>query len=231
MPDTLTQLIDKVDTFELVRDQITVLLAQEVANQQALATAEGKDPALWDMRVYRERFNPWERYLNIDNPPSVFAPIINVQYDTSTFPMGHGSTVDRQKSDTVYNIDVYGFGSPGDDPDDPNGHDPGDREAAFACQRGLRLVRNILMAGQNTYLQLPRGVVWRRWVDAVTMFQPQIDSRPTVKVVAARLAFRVEFNEEAEQVAGEALELISIDVEAMKDGKVIAEVDIDFTNP
>ena len=60
----IAELIDKQDNSEIVRDQIAAILATEVANQQALATADGKDPADYKLRIYTERSNPWEAFLN-----------------------------------------------------------------------------------------------------------------------------------------------------------------------
>ena len=48
-------LINKTDSFELVRDKIAMILADEFASQQALAQAEAIDPAPWDISVYTER--------------------------------------------------------------------------------------------------------------------------------------------------------------------------------
>ena len=44
---TIQALIDKQDSFEIVRDKIGLILASESASQQALATAAAKDPDLW----------------------------------------------------------------------------------------------------------------------------------------------------------------------------------------
>ena len=61
----IPDLIDKEDTFEIVRNQIALILANESASQVALATTAGKpDPNLWALKVYTERSNPWEQALN-----------------------------------------------------------------------------------------------------------------------------------------------------------------------
>ena len=62
----LTTLIDKQDNSEIIRDQIGVILANELANQQVLAAAAFKEPTEWEMNVYLERHNPIEDWLNID---------------------------------------------------------------------------------------------------------------------------------------------------------------------
>ena len=59
MATTLPSLIDKQDSFEIVRDQIAGILYENQLAQQALAVTAGKDPALWELRVFTEATNPW----------------------------------------------------------------------------------------------------------------------------------------------------------------------------
>jgi hypothetical protein len=64
----------------------------------------------------------------------------------------------------------------------------------------VRLARNIIMAGAYTYLGL-RGLVWKRFPQSISMFQPQIENRAVQRVVGARLALQVHFNEFSPQYA------------------------------
>ena len=83
------------------------------------------------------------------------------------------------------------------------------------------------MAATYTYLDL-RGVVWSRWVQSITVFQPQLDARNVSQVVAARLAFRVVFNEFSPQVESVELEAVRVDVERAEDGEIIAQAGYDY---
>lgn len=219
----IQSLIDKQDNFEIVGAQIAAILATEVANQKALAIAGGKDPALWDLKIYSERANPWERYLN-ENPDKT--PIVNVWYDTSNFDPTASDIVQRQKADAVYNIDCYGFGVDTDVPG--GGHAPGDLDAALTLHRALRLVRNVLMASEYTYLSL-RGLVWRRWARAAVSFQPPQGDQAAQSIAGARIAFEVGFSEFSPQYTGVELDLISVDVLRTEDGQIVVEADYDFT--
>lgn len=219
----ISQLIDKQDNFEVVRDEIAAILVTEVASQMALATAGGKDPNDWKLRVYAERSNPWEALLNEQTDRS---PIVNVWYDNSNFDPRSSNSVERQKAEAVFNIDCYGYGMSQDVVG--GGHKAGDQEAAIEVQRAIRLVRNILMAGEYTYLGL-RGLVWSRWPQSVTIFQPNIDARQMQQIVGARLAFRVVFNEFSPQVQAETLELVSAKVSRSEDGEVVINADYDYT--
>jgi hypothetical protein len=216
-------LIDKQDNFEVIRDQIAAILVLESNNQQALAVSEGKDSNLWKLRVFNERYNPWEQFLNTNTDRS---PLVNVWYDTSNFDGSASNIVERQKAEAIYNIDCYGYGISSDD--GATGHNPGDRDAAFEVQRALRLVRNILMSSTYTYLGL-RGLVWQRWPQSISVFQPNLDAQQVQKIVGARLELRVMFNEFSPQYVPETLEYLSVDVFRNEDGQLIAEADFDYT--
>lgn len=222
---TISTLIDKQDTFEIVREQIAAILVTEVASQMQLATNAGKDPEDWKLRVFSERSNPWEQYLNEQTDCS---PLVNIWYDTSNFDKSKSNQFERQSSATVYNIDCYGLGMSKDD--GGTGHTPGDEEAALEAQRAVKLVRNILMAAEYGYLGL-RGLVAERWPQSVSVFQPQLDGRQAQQIVGARLAFRVLFNEFSPQVEGLSLELLSVDVIRTEDGQIVLEADYDYVAP
>jgi len=219
---TIQSLIDKQDTFEIVRDKIAEILAVETASQQALATAGGKDPDLWKLRVFTERSSAWEEWLN---NPTDLAPIVNIWYDRSTFDPAGSNVVSKQKTVGVFNLDCYGYGRAADDPG--GGHTPGDLEAAAVVQRALRLVRNILMASEYTYLSL-RKTVWQRWPASVEAFQPQLDGRAVQQVWGARLAFQVTFWEFSPQYEGLELEYVSVTTKAPS-GEVLMVTDFDYS--
>jgi len=220
---TISELIDKQDGFEIIRDKIATILAAEIASQKALASGEGKDPDLWDVRIFTERSDAWQVWLN---DQSNMSPICNVWYDGSDFPKNTGNVVKNQKSDGLFNIDLYGYGQSSDDA--TGGHNPGDKEAAFALHRAIRLVRNILMAAIYTYLEL-RGTVWRRWISSIKIFQPEFNGKAIQNVIAARIAFEVEFSEFSPQVEAETLEYISTTMRRQEDGEIVLEVDFDFS--
>lgn len=218
----ISGLIDKFDNFEVIRDQIAAILATEVASQKALATAAAKDPNLWNFKVYTERSNPWESYLN---DTAELTPIVNVWYDNSNFRAATSNIVERQNAEAIFNVDCYAVANSSDN--GTGGHTPGDREAAFAVQRVVRLVRNILMAAEYTYLGL-RGVVWQRWPQSITVFQPQQDRGNVRPVIAARIGFKVSFSEFSPQISGDALELIATTVKRTEDGQVVIAADYEY---
>lgn len=217
------ELIDKNDGFEIVRDKIASILVTEVASQQVIALAAGKDPDLWKLRVYLERSNAWEQWVNIEEVTD-YSPIVNVYFDTATYNERYGDTVERQRSDSIYNIDCYAIGV---SEESLAGHKIGDKEAALNAHRAARLVRNILMAGENTYLGL-RGSVWGRWPQSLTVLQPEMNGQSLQHIICARWVFRVSHNEFSPQVAGETMEQINVTMTRSADGLVSFTHEVNF---
>ena len=224
---TLPALIDKLDTFEIVRDQIGAILLAEVANQKALAAAAAKDTRLWDLRIYSERSNPWADFVDPEVDQIDLTPIVHVAFDRADADAKASTTVERQKLAGTYHVDCYGCGLSASE---GAGHVAGDEKARLEAQRAARLVRNILMAGENTYLGL-RGTVAKRWVATMEAFQPAIDDRAITHVAVMRLTFNVDFIETSPQVTGEALELISSGVKRAETGQLYFTADYDHTAP
>lgn len=227
MPALITSLIDKQDNVEVVRDQIAAILLTEKAQQMALAETAGKDPRLWDLRVFVERSNPWDAFQEAEPDQLKNPPIVNVTFETSTTDMAASNIVERQKVVATYNIDCYGYGVA---KSDVNGHIAGDQEAAIQSQRATRLVRNILMASEYMVLQM-RGTVWRRWPQSITAFMPEFDGRSLQQVVANRISFQVEFNEFSPQVDGAILEIVAVTVKRAETGEVFFIAQYGETTP
>lgn len=219
----LQALIDKQDNSEIVRDQIALILASESANQVTLAVAE-PDPSLWKLRVYTERANPWESWVNltVDTDRS---PIVNIWLDNESFAENAGDVFKTQKATVIYNIDVYAVGVSASD---GAGHTAGDQTAAENAQRAVRLVRNILMASPNAYLQL-QGTVTKRWPQSINYFQPAQEDRPLPHIMGGRFALQVTFDETSPQYDGVTSIGIEIDIQRAEDGMVIAEADYPAT--
>ncbi len=217
MPALIETLLVTPDNVEVVRDQIAAILAVEIAKQAEL----GLTPV---PRVFVERSNPWGQLLE---EPANEQPIINVWFDTASFDGAASNIVERQKCDGTFNVDVYAFGTSAEGDE---GHAPGDEVAALACQRTLRLVRQILMSAHYTYLGL-RGTVWKRWPQTITMFRPTTDDRSAQNIVAGRLALVVTFNELAPQVEGEPLETLSLEVKRAETGELYLSAEYPSPSP
>lgn len=217
MAALITELIDKVDNVELIRDQLGAILVLEEANQRTLAAAAEKDPRLWALRVFVERSNPWAEYQDAPDDELDASPIVNITFETSTAPESGGNIAGRQQMIGTFNLDCYGYGVAREDGD---GHIAGDHQAAIVSARATRLVRNILMSAQYSYLGL-RGIVGKRWPQAITEFQPSLDGRAIQNVMATRIELQVTFNEFSPQFTDfENLGLVSVTVKRQETGEV-----------
>jgi len=220
----LDSLIDKQDNFEIIRDQIVAILVTELDEQQALAVIAEKDPELWRLRVYKERSDPWEGFLDPEDTDKT--PIVNVWFDNANYDKRASDRTERQKSISIYNIDVLGYGVSQDD--GSTGHIPGDRTASLEAQRATRLVRNILMSAENRYLQL-RDPVWDRFILDLTPFQPATINDDVTKIVGLRIKLEVEHNEFSPQVTLSTLELVTTEVFETDSGEVLLKANYDYT--
>jgi hypothetical protein len=211
MPALINTILNTPDNFEVIRDQLAAILVVELANQQVLSGLE-------QPRVFVERSDPWGEFLDAPEaePSTPPAPIIHVWFETSTADGASSNIVERQKVDAIYNIDCYAAAVSAET---DGGHIAADRLAAFRAQATSRLARQILMSAHYTYLAM-RGVVWKRWVQSLTMFQPQIDNKQAQRVVAGRLSMLVQFSEFSPQNVGETIELISVEVKRAETGEV-----------
>ena len=209
-------LIDKGDNFEKIRDRIAAILAAETALQQTAATAIGKDPDLWKFRVYSERSNPWENVTGDDK-----TPVINVWFDNSTYDPSASNISTRQRATSRYNVDLYCHAEAYQTSD---GHAAGDELSAKMAHNTAKLVRNILMHETYTYL-LYRGIVWKRWINAITVFQPASGGQSIERVIGCRIALDVDHNEEIDIETPETLDSIGIKFYHEPDGQIIAELE------
>ena len=210
MAAQIPNLIDKEDSFEIVRDKIAVILLEEQASQQGKATAASKDPRLWELRVFTERTNPWSEYQDAPDVQLDAPPIVNITYENSAADKSASNVVVRQQMDVTYNIDCYGYGVSSET---PTGHLAGDAQAAIVSHRAAKLVRNILMSSFYVKLALPREIVGLRWVGSITSFTPpDLDQRPVQHVIGTRIAFQVKMNEFAPQFDGQPLEQVNVTV-------------------
>ena len=221
----IAELITKKDNYEIIRDQVAAILATESAHQQVLARKADKDPDDWKLRVFIEKALPFEEWLGSEVAEDT-SPIVNVWFDNTNFETRGSNIVERQKATSIFNVDCYGYGASADNP--LGGHNPGDTEAAFSVQRALRFCRNILMASEYTYLGL-RGLVWQRWPQGITVFQPELNGVYVQRVAGARFAFSVVYNEMAPQYEGCPIEAISIDVLRSETGELLVEADYDYS--
>lgn len=217
----ITDLIDKQDTFEIIRDQIGAILLVEMTNQVALAAAEpDKDADDWRFEVYVERSDAFSVLRNDEEEKA----LVHVWFDRYSAPEDRGNTFQRQGMVGYFNIDVVANGLNVDITS--GGQERADHRAFLNAQRVMRLVRNIIMHPDYRYLDL-RGTVSDRWVDEVEAYRVEPDKpQQAPNIAGIRIRFKVRFNEFAPQVSLETLEEIGIRVLREGDGKLLLESEI-----
>jgi hypothetical protein len=224
VPAQVQQLIDKFDSFELVRDQIAAILKTESDGQKSLAVAAGKDPSLWALRVFTERSSPWQAFKDDDCQP----PIINVWFENASPNRSSSNVISHQEMLGTFHVDCYGQGV---DQRVASGQRSADDLAAREAHRAARLVRNILMSGYYTLLGFPmaseftpeqkaageRQIVMSRFPGATTVFQPTQDEQPVSRVCAVRFDLEVTYNETSQEYQGVPLELLALTMQRTED--------------
>lgn len=233
----IQSLIDKQDNFEIIRDEISAILAIEVAEQKVLATAAGEDPNEWNFDVFTERSNPWAVFYDSDGAVEKDTPLVNVCFDSLSQTGTESNQTERTKVTGKFFIDALAAKT--DKPDAVGSdYEFGDELSAKDVQRIARLVRNILMAGIYRYIftstengvsvSVP-GIVTKRYFESIQVFKPDINDRPLTHVIGARLTLTVEFVEFSPQYEGTDLETLFSQCTRGEDGAVYFEAETDTT--
>ena len=219
---TTIPLITQPDGFEIVRDKIAQLLADEIALQQELAIVAEEDPNDWKLDIYLERSRPWEVFRD---SPETQTPIVNVWYDNTPVDLAASNLSTRQNGVSTFNIDCLAYSEA---KADGAGFIAGDEQAAKNAHKAARLVRQILMHDKYRYLEL-RTFVGRRYVQARTAFQPNEGNQAVQNVMGVRLVLAVKHDEFISLADFNNLEQVFIEMKFEPNGQVIASMDINFT--
>jgi hypothetical protein len=212
-------LIDKQDTCEIIRDQIAAILAIEIEHQAELADDAGKDPADFFFSVFSECSNPWE---------SDEMPLVNVHFNNDRFDNKNSTMIDRQRATGTFYIDCYANKKTTD-------ADSGDELSSKDADRIARLVRNILMAQEYTYLALGyrelgngNNLVTRRYITKREKFGIDIRQEGYENIVACRIILEVDYDELSPQVVMENLELMILSCKREDSGQIYFNAEYDL---
>jgi hypothetical protein len=220
----ITTLIDKQDNNEIVRDQIAAILSIEKTNQIQLATDAGKpNPLLWDFDVFIERAKPWESLSKSDGSEDgeLKNGLVNVYFESDNFDSPGSDNIQTQKVRGTFFIDCYGQKSA---VDTAGVISAGDELSSYEVDRIARLVRNILMAGQYTYLGFDRGqIVTKRFIIRREKFFPDQRQDGFENVIGERLTLNVEYIETSPQAVLEILNTLITQCTRSSDGKILFE--------
>jgi hypothetical protein len=219
----INALIDKKDNFEIIRDRVAQILTNEVVSQKTLATAAGKDPALWNFKVYTERSNPFELIESISGGIGGDTDIINIWLES--FSVNGGDTFTQQTGETRIMIDCCSAKAAVNNPAGGITTEA-DERASRDSERIARLVRNILMHPEYVQLGMS-GTVTKRWIDRIEKMQPDTDDKPAERMIATRITLVVSHIETVDQIAPETLEAV-MGLMRGSTGEVLASIDFNF---
>ncbi len=192
----INTLICDQDKVELVRDQVAAILALELENQYSLAVEAALENARdYKVRLFIENERPYDAAGEKNN-----FPFVNVMLEAAT-PSAKNSRVDYQETTAVYGIYCYAVGN-------FYGGVSDDRLAGIKAWMLARLVRNILMAGEYTYLGL-RKTVFSRNITKIESGKDAGMPDAAMAVSVIRITLEVVVNERSPQAAGVEMEPIS----------------------
>jgi hypothetical protein len=227
----IESLIDKQDNYEIIRDRVAQILADEVASQMSLAVAGGKDPELWHFKVFTENTNPFELIENVNGKIEGDAEIANVWLENVTFT--GGNNINGKKTNTIINIDCVSSKSALND--ETGGIiTPADKRASLDCERIGRLVRNILDSANYETLGFTKGDkipgISRRNVSRFQKLALDRDDQPAEASAAGRISLSVDHLEFSPQITPGDLDLIVTEIKRDSiTGEVLASITIDLT--
>lgn len=219
--DVIPDLID-LDTnpIQLVIDKIGEILVNESANQQALAIAGSKDPDLYKIRVFADRFNPF------DNMKTDTTPIVSIKESDDSKELSVSGNHGKQQKLLTINIDCFGIGRA---EETVAGHRPADLDASQDGRRAANLVNKILKADINSNLQLDRKIVNSVNITGEQYFEPDFDSRQMGPVVAKRLSLQCKVTDTPMINNGIELLGVVVDVERGDSGEIYTICEYDYT--
>ena len=153
----INKLIDKKDTFEIIRLKIASILKYELENQKKLAKEQGKDDNKYNIDIYVERINPWLIYSNeINGGEKGVLPLVNITFESDNLTQSGSMNTVRQKSQGTFYIDCYAFKNKSFD-------ENADEASSKEADRISTIIRNILMYSGYLCLGL-EGLVVRRYI-------------------------------------------------------------------
>lgn len=196
---------------EIIRDQISAIIALEMQEQYRLAVEDG-DPVADDYRIseFIENDEPW----NVTSGPNKF-PFVNISIDHVA--EDSNSTINKTIRTVQFNIDCYQIGN-------YEGKYAG-RNGCIKAWKLARCIDKILSSDEYTYLAL-RGIVQKRSISDMRAGRPDTDS--ALKVVLVRLIVNVEYIENAPVNTGDNFEIMPVTI-SDENGQVFIDITEDIT--
>ena len=163
-----------VSSFELIRDKIGAILAEEINHQFLISY----DPEIQINTVWVERFIPFSK----TELPTINVTVASGTYDSKDMKHAVGTY--------TYNIEIYSSSKTSED-------DRGDVQAKFKLHKLMRICRAILENPRYKYLGFdPVKIISRRYVQDIVFAQgPTQDADNTIMGMLTFIVIVPETNE------------------------------------
>lgn len=227
MSAKINVLIDKLDNFELIRNEIAAILLAEQAQQKALALAvlpTPKDANVYNFTLYIEKSTPWELIENAEGQIISNTPIVNVFFSSATNDSAKSNSQSTQTFKGQFIIDLY-TAKTSEHSNSTNAIQRGDYLAAMDCNRLIRIIRNIIMNANYTYLNL-QGVVTNRAISSINVYYPGAQERPSENVMAARITLSIDYFENTSENTFPTLDVLQTNCISSETGETYFNGDI-----
>jgi len=203
----INERLNMPDNIEVIRDQLSAIIAYEMDNQYDLAVADD-DPVADDYKttVFVENDEPLQAGGDNDLYPLVNISVESVRKD-------RGASVNAATRIATINLDCYQIGN-------RDGKFAG-RSCVIKAWKLARCVRAILESDQYTYLML-RGIVSNRQITSFNGGYPSGMENSAIKVSVVRIVLEVTYDQTAPQTTGPGLEIMPVTIVG-EDGQVVIE--------
>ena len=205
----INERFNEPDNCEVIREQLSAIIAIEMDNQAELAKAE-EDPVADDYKVsvFVENDEPWQAGEDRNLFPLVNISLESVKRDKES-SVNDGSNV------ATFNIDCYQDGN-------RTGKFAG-RTAVIKAWKLARCIRRILKSDHYHYLKL-RGIVSKKSILSMQGGYPAGMENSAVKVAVVRIVLEVTYDEEAPRTTGPGMEIMPV-VISDDNGQVVINIE------
>lgn len=205
----INERLNEPDNCEIIREQISAIIAVEMANQFELAKA-AEDPVAGDYKVsvFVENDEPWQAGEDGD-----LFPLVNISLENDK--REKEASVNDTVNIATFNIDCYEVGN-------RTGKFAG-RTSVIKAWKLSRCVRRILKSDHYHYLKL-RGIVSKKSIISRQGGYPAGMENSAVKVAVVRIVLEVTYDENAPRTTGPGLEIMPVII-SDDNGQVVIDIE------
>ncbi len=229
----IKHLIDPKLTICLVRDRIGEILIAERDSQKTMAQADGKNPLLWDFRVFAQQRDPVDCFVDTPENGSLAAtPIVNVAVGGENLSEKGSFRQLINPYNAEFFITAFGYGIAEDTLD---GHRTAEGVALACAERAIGLARHILLSDPYRFLVTSsndpvRSVVRSRRNTRLSYEQVPVPEGTTFSIQAITMNLIVDLDEIVREQAPTPLDAILINVRRADNGELfLLQHEVDTT--